>query len=73
MPDREGLETIQAIRQNWPHLPVIAMSGVMGGAYLGLAQKLGATGVLRKPFGGAELLSEILRLMERSPDGATRH
>jgi CheY-like chemotaxis protein len=50
MPEQEGLETIHVIRHRWPKLPIIAVSGAFGGAYLDLAKKLGAAAVIRKPF-----------------------
>ena len=33
MPERDGLETITTICEQWPHLPVIAISGALGGVY----------------------------------------
>ncbi len=65
MPEQEGLETIHAICQNWPHLPVIAISGAYGGAYLDLAKRLGADAVVRKPFDADVILNEIRRLTAR--------
>ena len=62
MPEQEGLETIHAICRNWPHLPVIAISGALGGAYLDLAKKLGADTILRKPFEPHVMLNEVRRL-----------
>ena len=65
MPEQEGLETIHAICQNWPHLPVIAISGALGGAYLELAKRLGADAVIRKPFESETILNEVRRLTAR--------
>jgi CheY-like chemotaxis protein len=65
MPEQDGLETIRVICQRWPHLPVIAISGVMGGAYLDVAQKLGADAVVRKPFETDVILNEVRRLIAR--------
>jgi two-component system, cell cycle sensor histidine kinase and response regulator CckA len=63
MPEQEGLETILAIRRQWPHMPVIAISGVLGGAFLELAGKLGANAVFRKPLEPDVILTEIRRLI----------
>lgn len=67
MPRREGLETIQALRQGWPALKILAISG--GGRlgaleYLAIASHFGADGVLAKPFDRTQLLAmlESLRL-----------
>ena len=58
MPEKEGLETIEELRNRFPSLKIIAMS--VGGAVeqslvLDLAQKLGANATLRKPFSMEEL------------------
>ena len=65
MPEQEGLETIRFICRHWPHMPVIAISGVLGGAYLEFAKKLGADAVLRKPFEADVILNEVRRLVAR--------
>lgn len=62
MPDQEGLETIQALVKDRPGLPIIAMSGGAAygsGAYLQIAQKLGAAATLRKPFDPADLVQAV--------------
>ena len=53
MPDMEGVETLMTVRRLYPDVKVIAMSG--GGRtgdmdFLGAAEKLGASAILRKPF-----------------------
>lgn len=59
MPNGEGMETIRTLRKNHPDLPVIAMSGSggweTGGSWLGMAEALGATASLTKPFTSDEL------------------
>lgn len=49
MPELEGIETIQVLRKNYPHIRIIAMSGAFGGEYLGIAGFLGAHKTLTKP------------------------
>jgi len=49
MPRREGMETIVEIRRRFPRVKVIALSGVFGGFYLGMARQLGAAAALSKP------------------------
>jgi DNA-binding NarL/FixJ family response regulator len=49
MPRREGIETIIEIRRRFPHVKIIALSGVFGGFYLGMARQLGAAAALSKP------------------------
>ncbi|MGQ0552411.1 MAG: response regulator [Planctomycetota bacterium] len=60
MPNKEGIETCADLRRLYPKLPVIAMTGALGGRdYLAAARKLGAVGSLVKPFSGQELVSEV--------------
>ena len=65
MPGKDGIETIEAFRREWPRMRIVAMSG--GGAvatrdYLEVAPDIGADAVLRKPF-TLELLQEVLRTL----------
>jgi DNA-binding NtrC family response regulator len=67
MPNREGLETIQDIRANWPDVKIIAISG--GGRvgktnYLELAEKIGATVVLKKPFSLDQLQGAVSTILD---------
>jgi CheY-like chemotaxis protein len=68
MPELDGIETIMALRQESPGIPIIAVSG--GGKthamqFLDVAHKLGADIILPKPFRQADLVSAIARLLER--------
>src|SRR5882757_5697313 len=58
MPDREGLETIAALHQTRPDLPIIAISGAPTNSriYLKMAAQLGAHRALAKPFDSADLV-----------------
>jgi DNA-binding NtrC family response regulator len=59
MPERDGLETMTELHYSHPRLPVIAISGdtpLNTSLYLTLAEKLGASRVLAKPFKMAELI-----------------
>jgi DNA-binding response OmpR family regulator len=67
MPVKEGIETIREIRERNATLPVIAVSGGghgAGGNYLRMAQALGATEVLAKPFNQDELLAAVKRCLK---------
>jgi CheY-like chemotaxis protein len=64
MPNREGLETIKALKQQFPDFPIIAMSGdSLGVTLLSVARRLGATEVLQKPFLPEELLEAIKHVL----------
>ncbi len=58
MPGKEGIETIVALKQDHPGLPVIAISGGLSNSklYLEIAGKIGARKILAKPFTPSELL-----------------
>lgn len=66
MPQKEGIETILALKRAAPAIRIIAISG--GGRIgstdiLTMARQLGADEVLEKPFRRAELLAAIDRLL----------
>jgi DNA-binding response OmpR family regulator len=68
MPEKEGIETIIELRQEWPALPIIAMSG--GGTsgnrnFLAQALQLGATRAVQKPFDYTEVLAMVTELLAR--------
>ena len=53
MPGKEGMETIEAFKAEWPWVRVIAMSGggeLARGSYLEVARQVGADATLQKPF-----------------------
>ena len=63
MPEKDGIETILELRKRNATLPVLAISG--GGSIghrgdlLRMAQELGATATLSKPFTREELLAAV--------------
>jgi YesN/AraC family two-component response regulator len=66
MPEREGVETIMAMRKEFPSVKIIAVSGGGLGApwdYLMLAKKLGAQVTLEKPLDRNRLLAEVRHLI----------
>lgn len=50
MPDQDGIETLQQLRNRSPRPRVIAMSGAYSGRFLTMAKALGADATLLKPF-----------------------
>jgi len=66
MPKKEGIETIDELRREFPHVRIIAISG--GGrmdpdAYLDIARRVGADASLFKPFDMKVLLNMVKRLL----------
>lgn len=69
MPEKDGIETLLAVKQRYPGIVIVAMSGVSQHAplYLKVAKQLGAHRILEKPFE----LATLLRLIEEAlPTGA---
>jgi CheY-like chemotaxis protein len=65
MPDKDGVETIIALKKAHPGIKIIAMSG--GGRvgnldFLQLAERVGADKVLQKPIRMAALLEGVTQL-----------
>jgi two-component system, cell cycle sensor histidine kinase and response regulator CckA len=67
MPEQEGLETIQALRQDVPGTGIIAISGAFEGQFLKPAQLLGANAVLSKPINPKLLLATVAEVLARRP------
>jgi DNA-binding NtrC family response regulator len=69
MPNQEGLETIIELRKQHPKLAIIAMSGnIATKAMLSVAQRLGAVGILEKPFPMDQLHAAVAKAL-RSGSG----
>jgi DNA-binding response OmpR family regulator len=69
MPEKEGLETIQELRNTHPTVKVIAMSG--GGDFTGrdilaVARILGAHSVLAKPFTSQQIAAALDAVLDRA-------
>jgi DNA-binding response OmpR family regulator len=75
MPEQEGVETIMQLRQQFPELPVIAMSG--GGSradtYLAICKRLGVRSTLAKPFTIEELLKTVTTVLGNMENNPTTH
>jgi CheY-like chemotaxis protein len=62
MPEIDGAATIAILRQDYPDVKIIAISGggrIGSDAYLYAAENLGALRALPKPFGKSELLAAV--------------
>ena len=64
-----GLPTIRVLRGEFPHLPIIAMSGGMPRStmYLEIAAKIGARRALAKPFLPQELIDTVKAVLAEPP------
>lgn len=68
MPEKNGIDLILEIRQIAPEVKIVAMSGGGGLSgrfdYLPLANLIGATNILRKPFKRDELCHAVATLID---------
>ena len=67
MPGKEGIEIIQALRKEYPDVPIIAMSG--GGrnspdSYLNIAKLMGAHAIFEKPIKKEKLLNAVRKALK---------
>jgi CheY-like chemotaxis protein len=68
MPERDGLEVTMALRRSCPAVKIVVMSG--GGRWgtmhlLKVATKLGAHGILAKPFSPQQLIEVVQGALQR--------
>jgi YesN/AraC family two-component response regulator len=71
MPGKEGISTIIELREEYPRLKIIAMSG--GGdfepyGYLDIARRVGADRTIPKPFSREELLEAVNNVLTRTKE-----
>ncbi|MAE70274.1 MAG: response regulator [Gemmatimonadetes bacterium] len=64
MPEKDGLETIMALRTQHPKIKIIAISAPTNQLYLQTAISLGAHAAFPKPFGLAEIERTVEQLLE---------
>jgi two-component system, chemotaxis family, chemotaxis protein CheY len=74
MPDKEGIETLKELRQLDPVVPIVMMSGGAPTAYfwgathrdyLAMAEALGATRTIEKPFKYSQLIKLVHECLTR--------
>lgn len=69
MPGKDGIETIQEIRRQFPSVKIIAITGSLAktsSSLLVMAQKLGAHQALSKPFSVEQILAVVDGLLPKS-------
>ena len=69
MPKKSGLTLISEVKEHYPRLPIIAISGggqIDSDSYLTLCQRLGVVITLQKPFDSTTLLQAISNALDKS-------
>jgi DNA-binding response OmpR family regulator len=67
LPDMNGVELSQKIRQILPDLPIIMMSGAIGSMEQELLEKIGVRVFVNKPVPLRSLLRAVVQLMQEHP------
>jgi len=64
MPEREGIETKQALRRDMSDVRIMAISAAFDGKFLKTAQAVGADVVLNKPMSAELLLARVAEVLK---------
>ena len=64
MPKRDGMFLMQEIKNNWPEIPILAMSGYPTPETIADVLKLGATQFIPKPFRPDELIKTVHQVIQ---------
>ena len=67
MPGMSGIELIHAIREHYPALPIIVVTGMEGGNVAIEALSAGATDFVTKPVARGDLDARVRRVLEEEP------
>ena len=62
LPERDGLDVLQALKQNWPTLPVLMLSTYPEKQYAVRCIKLGAAGYLNKGADPDEMIAAVRKV-----------
>ena len=65
MPKPDGFEVLKEVRNRYPGLPTLVISGYLGGALLTASECLGATATVNKKDAIRTLLPMVNRLLKR--------
>ena len=66
MPGLDGIQVLEAVRARALTTPVLLVTGNANEAYLKLAMKAGANGLLAKPFVKEELLVQLQKFLGKT-------
>ena len=66
MPGLDGIQVLEAVKARALTTPVLLVTGNANEAYLKLAMKAGASGVLAKPFVKEELLAQLEKFLGKT-------
>ena len=65
MPEHDGIWLIQEIKEKWPEIPIVTMSGYPTPETIADGIKLGAANFIAKPFTPDELLESVQQALKK--------
>jgi len=65
MPVRDGMDLMREVKERWPSIPIIVMSGYHTTETIEEAHKMGAVAFINKPFTPDELLETIRQVIQK--------
>ena len=65
MPVRDGMDLMREVKERWPDIPIIVMSGYDTTETIEEAVKMGAATFIAKPFTPDELLETIRQVIKK--------
>jgi DNA-binding NtrC family response regulator len=65
MPARDGMDLMREVKERWPTIPIIVMSGYHTTETIEEADKMGAVAFINKPFTPDELLETIRQVIQK--------
>jgi len=71
MPEQEGVATFEILQEEFPQLPVIAMSGAQAPKTIRTAEASGKLSYVMKPVDTSSLFRLIQRVLTKSPTPVT--
>jgi DNA-binding NtrC family response regulator len=71
MPEHDGLYLIQEVKERWPAIPMIVMSGYDTAETIEEAARVGAAIFIAKPFTPDELVGTVCQVVSKEEDHET--
>lgn len=65
MPECDGLYLMRKVKERWPGMPVVVMSGYPTPETISNGEKMGAARFIAKPFTPEELLETVYQVIQR--------
>jgi DNA-binding NtrC family response regulator len=65
MPGRDGMSLMREVKEKWPEVPVIIMSGYVTNETVTQVSKTDAASFIAKPFTPDELAEAIRKVLEK--------